>query len=128
MAEQANGGGGAPAAPAASEKANPAKPDKDGFLYLKLVGDDHYKGTDQGTGEFLHLIKGDVAKFSEVKAAQVQRDFPGLFKESSASEFAKANEERAERARKLAEKVKADEKRKAASERTKAMEEDDDDE
>lgn len=125
--EQANGGGGgAPAAAAAATPAAPAAA-KDGLVFLKLVGDTHYKGTDQGTGEFLHLIKGDVARVSEIKAAQVTKDFPGLFAESDAAEFKKAQAERDKRSKELAEKVEKEEKRKAAAARTQAMEDDDED-
>lgn len=104
-----------------------AEPAKAEMVYLKLVGDDHYKGQDPVTGTFHHLIRGDVAEFSAVKAAQVQRDFPKLFKGSTAAEYDKAREDRERRSRELADELKRKEKAQAAQERARATNDDDDD-
>ena len=100
---------------------------KSGGTFLMLVGDDHYKGQDPGTGEFLHLIRGDVASVSPQKAAQLTRDYPKLFRKATEADFLASTEDRSKRQKALAEKLKADEKRAAANDRTRAIDDDDDD-
>lgn len=104
-------------APATAGAAN----DK-GVQYLKLTSD-AYKGTDHETGEFLNLIRGDVARVSAPKATQLLKDFPKEWKKSDKAEYEKAAEDRSRRSRELEQEIKAREKRQAIDDRDREKDE-----
>lgn len=102
------------------------QPEKGKFVYLELTHE-AYKGTDPGTGEFLNLIRGDVARVSPAKSAQLLRDYPKQFKRSDRNAFERMEEDRSRRSKKLEEELRAKEKAAALGERQQAINSDDDD-
>lgn len=112
--------------PNAAAAAADAPKSKHSHVYLKLVGEQHYKGTDPEDGTFLNMIRGDVARMSAAKAEQVQRDFPKDFKTATEAEFKRNEDDRSKRAADLAKELKEREKRNAVDDRQRAIDHDDD--